>query len=227
MQEGNRRISERLDRAFATTTWRGNFPNALVTHLTRAGSDHCPLLLDTNGDPGKRGPTPFRFEDFWLQREDCLEVIKEAWNRETRGVDDVLLVAKGNAPEIESFKEVVDKYCRQTGQALNLAKSKIEIGGAVDKASAKSIEKSLNLKNENSIGRYLGIQINHVKPAQKALEDVCKIMENKLKGWKGKTLSMAARVVLVKHVLTAIPTYWAAVTNFRKGQLETLAMVLQ
>ena len=35
----------RLDRALASPEWSSRFPEAKLSHLTAAASDHCPILL--------------------------------------------------------------------------------------------------------------------------------------------------------------------------------------
>ncbi|XP_038979872.1 uncharacterized protein LOC120109991 [Phoenix dactylifera] len=44
-QLGNARVSERLDRAFASPDWILRFPTCRVSHLPRIASDHCLLLI--------------------------------------------------------------------------------------------------------------------------------------------------------------------------------------
>ena len=39
-------ILERIDWCFANPVWRILFPEALVTHLPRTFSDHCPVLIE-------------------------------------------------------------------------------------------------------------------------------------------------------------------------------------
>jgi endonuclease/exonuclease/phosphatase family metal-dependent hydrolase len=45
---------EKLDRVLATVEWEQKFPLVTVRALTRAGSDHTPLLIDT-GQHAHRG----------------------------------------------------------------------------------------------------------------------------------------------------------------------------
>lgn len=42
-------ILSNLDIFLVSTDWEENFPLATVTSLTRIGSDHTPLMLDTGG----------------------------------------------------------------------------------------------------------------------------------------------------------------------------------
>lgn len=73
-------IKERLDRAWANSSWNLLFPNANVLHLPRTHSDHCPILLST--DPIIATPIlrPFRFESFWFSDPSVYSVIEKSWN---------------------------------------------------------------------------------------------------------------------------------------------------
>lgn len=48
------RRTARLDRALCCNEWRRLFPEAIVRHLNHAYFDHCPVLLDLNGQDGGR-----------------------------------------------------------------------------------------------------------------------------------------------------------------------------
>jgi exonuclease III len=42
-------VMSNIDRILASTEWDLKFPTCCLNTLTRVGSDHCPLLLDTGG----------------------------------------------------------------------------------------------------------------------------------------------------------------------------------
>ncbi|OMP00911.1 reverse transcriptase [Corchorus capsularis] len=48
-RQGRHRIHERLDRALSNVEWRLRFPEAIVKHLPRFYSDHCPILVQYTG----------------------------------------------------------------------------------------------------------------------------------------------------------------------------------
>ncbi|KAH7838239.1 hypothetical protein Vadar_023890 [Vaccinium darrowii] len=77
-------ISERLDRVVATVEWRELFCFAVVFNEVMVGSDHSPIVLDTNPKLGKPRKV-FRFESFWTTEEECGETIKEEWSRAIGG----------------------------------------------------------------------------------------------------------------------------------------------
>ncbi|XP_071680125.1 uncharacterized protein [Lolium perenne] len=58
---------ERLDCVFSAVDWEVIFPASLLSALSSATSDHCPLLLNLEArlPMGRR----FRFEAFWPKAE--------------------------------------------------------------------------------------------------------------------------------------------------------------
>lgn len=60
------------------SSWFQRFPNAHISHLTMATSDHCPLLLCTIGSQVFL-PHPFRFEEFWIRDVSSHYEISKAW----------------------------------------------------------------------------------------------------------------------------------------------------
>lgn len=67
-----------LDRVLVSNSWDTRFPIAMVTVLTRVGSDHCPLVLDTGeGVPNKS--IILRFEKAWLKVAGFKELVIAKW----------------------------------------------------------------------------------------------------------------------------------------------------
>ncbi|XP_056694850.1 uncharacterized protein [Spinacia oleracea] len=71
----------RLDRFMANEEWHLKFEDAAVKHLPKACSDHCPIILSTNGfAPIPMVLKPFRFQAAWLTHEKFEEFISANWN---------------------------------------------------------------------------------------------------------------------------------------------------
>ncbi|KAG5548219.1 hypothetical protein RHGRI_013800 [Rhododendron griersonianum] len=85
-------IMERIDMAFANDKWRELNDQAMVFVEAAVGSDHNPLILNTDV-PLNRVGKPFRFESFWVTEEDSKEVITAAWNQRCEG-DSMTVVCK-------------------------------------------------------------------------------------------------------------------------------------
>ncbi|RVX10571.1 putative ribonuclease H protein [Vitis vinifera] len=75
-------VCKRLDRFLYSNEWEQAFPQSIQGVLPRWTSDHWPIVLETN--PFKWGPTPFRFENMWLQHPSFKENFGRWW-RESQG----------------------------------------------------------------------------------------------------------------------------------------------
>ena len=76
-------VQERLDRACATTPWQVMFPEERVFHLQVLYSNHDPILLNmqlVTQQHQARKNQHHRFEERWVARLDCENVIREAWS---------------------------------------------------------------------------------------------------------------------------------------------------
>ncbi|RVW15380.1 hypothetical protein CK203_082622 [Vitis vinifera] len=76
-------VCKRLDRFLYSNEWEQLFPQSLQEVLPRWTSDHWPIVLETN--PFKWGPTPFRFENLWLQHPSFKESFRSWW-RDFQGI---------------------------------------------------------------------------------------------------------------------------------------------
>ncbi|KAL4387745.1 hypothetical protein GQ457_09G029190 [Hibiscus cannabinus] len=75
-------VCERLDRGVASPSWFDNFPNYTLRHMSHSFSDHCPILMDSEGcdsNAGRYLPQLFHFEANWILEPNCEEVIRQCW----------------------------------------------------------------------------------------------------------------------------------------------------
>jgi hypothetical protein len=70
---------EKLDRILASVSWEQKYPLVSVRALTRSGSDHTPLLLDSGDHAFKGNKTHFSFELAWLKTEGFAEIVAREW----------------------------------------------------------------------------------------------------------------------------------------------------
>ncbi|CAL9007242.1 unnamed protein product [Prunus brigantina] len=77
-------IQERLDRGLINYRWQEAWPCSVAIHLPAVGSDHCPILILTEGRQEKV-TRPFKFEAYWVTDPECREVIHRSWNMHNGG----------------------------------------------------------------------------------------------------------------------------------------------
>ena len=71
---------EKLDRILASVEWEQKFPLVSVRALTRSGSDHTPLLIDSGVKAHLGNKSQFSFELYWLRHEGFYDMIAKEWN---------------------------------------------------------------------------------------------------------------------------------------------------
>ncbi|KAH7861946.1 hypothetical protein Vadar_032900 [Vaccinium darrowii] len=92
-RSGENFIMERLDMAFANSKWREIHDKAMVFIEPAIGSDHNPLVLNTEVPSNEVGK-PFRFESFWVTEEGCNTVIQDSWSLTTEGTSMISVCKK-------------------------------------------------------------------------------------------------------------------------------------
>ena len=73
----NNQCTSCLDRFLVSADWESQFSNVIQRTLPRPVSDHCPVLLDSDGI--KSEPSPFRFENMWLKFEGFKDLLRGWW----------------------------------------------------------------------------------------------------------------------------------------------------
>ena len=86
-------IWERLDRAISTVDWLDRFPTSKVQSLVCGQSDHSPILILPEGILAKP-QWPWRFEQFWLERDGCQDTVAHSWDTAHSGSPMALAVGK-------------------------------------------------------------------------------------------------------------------------------------
>ncbi|PKA47714.1 putative mitochondrial protein [Apostasia shenzhenica] len=81
----------RLDRVCFNSAALSALPGSVVTHLTRIGSDHCPLLVQGRNLEFKPQGGILKFEDVWLEEEGSKEIVVREWHKPGHGSPPAIL----------------------------------------------------------------------------------------------------------------------------------------
>lgn len=84
----------------------------------------------------------------------------------------------------------------------------------ISKEHQSDVLSSINLPLGKLPFRYLGVPLNSKSISSFDCEKLVDKMTNKIRGWKGKNLSYAARLQLVNFVLISVTTYCARLFLF-------------
>lgn len=77
-------ILQRLDKGFTNTEWLIKYPETIMSNLAMVGSDHCRLLIDTQGRWFLERKF-CRFEEIWLEHPKYRKVIEMSWSKGVHG----------------------------------------------------------------------------------------------------------------------------------------------
>lgn len=73
-------VQSNIDMVLVSTEWDLKLPLSSLNTLTRVGSDHCPLLLDTEKEVGgEKGNRQFHFEKQWDKIEGFRGLVRKKW----------------------------------------------------------------------------------------------------------------------------------------------------
>lgn len=138
--------------------------------------------------------------------------------------DDAVIFANPNKEEIDKLLQLLELFGGASGLHLNQAKS------SVTPIRCEEVDLEHILQNFGGQIKpfpitYLGLPVTLGRLRLVHLQFVLDRIRARLAGWKGKLLSIAGRRVLVRCVLTAIPTFAMSVLRapkkfFRGGQGE-------
>ncbi|XP_025628190.1 uncharacterized protein [Arachis hypogaea] len=83
-RQGEDLVKERLDRYLVRMEWKLKFPNAVVHRLTESGSDHAPILMETEPQSW-HSKRRFKYQKRWCGEEDVKRIVSEVWRMEVVG----------------------------------------------------------------------------------------------------------------------------------------------
>lgn len=121
--------------------------------------------------------------------------------------DDSLLFMRAVDQEVEFVKDLLHRYELASGQAINFDKSAMIFSNNVQQQRRRSLAGILGVQEKTDVGNYLGIPSLIGKNKRQTFQYIKDRIWKKVSSWKGKTLSMAGREVLIKSVAQAIPAY--------------------
>ena len=89
-QNGNARISSRIDRAFGNDAWMEKWGHVIVEYDNPGVSDHSPMQLMLH-QGYQQVRVNFKFFNVWIEHESFLELVETVWKKE-KGKDSMKMV---------------------------------------------------------------------------------------------------------------------------------------
>ena len=130
--------------------------------------------------------------------------------------DDTTLFSQGSETAACTLSSMMDIFFDSSGLQLNRAKS-IFLGFELSTEEASRCARLLATPIGTLLVRYLGLSLADRRLRLQDWQPVLEKVEARLGGWWARMLSRGDRLVLVKAVLSAIPTYFMSVFRMPSG----------
>ncbi|MQM15005.1 hypothetical protein Taro_047941 [Colocasia esculenta] len=121
--------------------------------------------------------------------------------------DDTLIFSNGLARHIRSLMMFLKKYEASSGQLINVSKSAFIISDRAPLSLGHSIADLTGFVKARSPFWYLGVTLFCGRDKLVHFSHIISKTAAKLQSWKSGFLSSGGRLVLVRHVLSALPIY--------------------
>jgi len=121
--------------------------------------------------------------------------------------DDTLFLCQDSFSNVVTLKSILRRFELASGLKINFHKSKLA-GINVPKSHMDCYTKTLNCDRMSVPLSYLGLEVGGNPRKKKFWEPVLNKIKSRLNMWKGRFLSMAGRLCLIKSILSAIPLYY-------------------
>ncbi|KAF5475128.1 hypothetical protein F2P56_006969, partial [Juglans regia] len=93
-QHGLSRAWAKLDIVLLDAKLPLAFMNAHCSYLSRSTSDHSPMFIEFMKDPFTYGPSPFRFQQMWIEHPDFMSFVQMVWSEPVVGTGLMKLTSK-------------------------------------------------------------------------------------------------------------------------------------
>lgn len=121
--------------------------------------------------------------------------------------DDVVIYGKAKLQEVAVIIEILRQYTSWTRQELNFTKSSIHFSSNVNSRLRSQICRVLDMQECTRTCKYLGHSFCRFSSKKQEFAYIVDKIRQKMAGWKKRSLSMAGRIVLIKSLLQAIPSF--------------------
>ncbi|XP_027082422.1 uncharacterized protein [Coffea arabica] len=140
--------------------------------------------------------------------------------------DDIIIFCNGSKRSLACVMEVLGKYQRISGQLVNASKSYFLVDRMVSLIRCRVIARTTGFSFKELPVTYLGCPLYAGRRVRSLFNGLLDKVSQRLNSWRGRWLSMSARAILIKHVLSSIPIHILAVLVPPKGVIAELEWVL-
>ena len=135
--------------------------------------------------------------------------------------DDTILLREKDPVLATNLKWVLTCFEQVSGMRINYSKSEL-IPLGLEEDEIQNFTKILGCVVGNFPIKYLGIPLHYDKLRREDIQPLIDKILKRIAGWRGKLLSYAARLTLIKACLSSIPVYLLSFFKFPKWAVNLI-----
>lgn len=121
--------------------------------------------------------------------------------------DDLVFFGKSDSTTVATIMEILDKFCKISGQKVNHAKSKIYFSPNNKTDATANICSMTGMQETDELGQYLGVPIHTKRVNKAAYHHLLDRVNKRLAAWQVNSLTMAGRKVLIQSVTSTLANH--------------------
>ncbi|CAL1400234.1 unnamed protein product [Linum trigynum] len=136
--------------------------------------------------------------------------------------DDNIFFTRATAQECQQLRDILRIYEEESGQKVNLQKSELSFSPNMKREQREALAAIMGMKQVEYHGKYLGLPTIIGREKKSVFTALVDRVRRKIKNGKNKTLSIAAKEVLLKVVAQSQVTYTMSVFMVPDGSLDEI-----
>ncbi|XP_071906094.1 uncharacterized protein [Coffea arabica] len=140
--------------------------------------------------------------------------------------DDVIIFVRGDKRLVGNLVHFLNLYQTATGQRVNNHKGLFISSRRCGSGQIRRIQQMTGFRHGALALSYLGCNLYAGRRKKVYFQFLIDKFITKLAGWQKKLLSQGGRLILIKHVLSAIPTHVLAIMDPPSGVLKELEQIM-
>lgn len=121
--------------------------------------------------------------------------------------DDTMFFSRTDHKSCAKLISILKKYGDASGQCINLNKSSITFSAKTPGDAKRRVRHQFQILNEGGLGKYLGIPEHFGRKKRDIFASLVDRIRQRSHSWTSRFLSGAGKLILLKAVLAAMPTY--------------------
>ncbi|WZZ92349.1 hypothetical protein YC2023_120928 [Brassica napus] len=140
--------------------------------------------------------------------------------------DDTMFFTRTDARSCSALISILQRYEKASGQCINFDKSSITFSAKTPGDSKRRIREQFRISNEGGLGKYLGLPEHFGRKKRDIFAALVDRIRQKSHSWTTRFLSGAGKMVLLKSVLAAMPSYSMSCFKLPNSLVKQLQSIL-